>query len=88
MRSFFESCIVEAMAKYKIKILKDKCIGAASCVGIAPEVYQLDDKNIAYVVKEDGDTPENILLGAQSCPTNAIEIYDAETNEKIWPVSS
>ncbi|OIN88344.1 hypothetical protein COW80_02210 [Candidatus Beckwithbacteria bacterium CG22_combo_CG10-13_8_21_14_all_01_47_9] len=73
------------MPKYKVKILKDKCIGAASCVGIAPGVYQLDDKNIAYVVKEDGDTPENILLGAQSCPTNAIEIYDAETNEKIWP---
>jgi len=73
------------MAKYKIKILKDKCIGAASCVGIAPKVYQLDDKNIVKLVDENGDTPENILLGAQSCPTNAIEIYDAESNEKIWP---
>jgi ferredoxin len=73
------------MAKYKIKIIKDKCIGAASCVGIAPKIYQLDDKNIAYVVSEDGDTPENVLLGAQSCPTNAIEIYDNETGEKVWP---
>jgi len=73
------------MAKYKIKIIKDKCIGAASCVGIAPKVYQLDDKNIAYVVSEDGDTAENVLLGAQSCPTNAIEIYDNETGKKAWP---
>lgn len=73
------------MAKYKIKIIRDKCIGAASCVGIAPKVYQLDDKNIAVLVDEAGDTPENILLGAQSCPTNAIEIYDAVTDEKIWP---
>jgi len=73
------------MPKYKIKIIKDKCIGAASCVGIAPKVYQLDENNIAYIVAEAGDTPENILLGAQSCPTNAIEIYDAETNEKVWP---
>lgn len=73
------------MAKYKVKIIRDKCIGAASCVGIAPKVYQLDDKNIAILVDENGDTDENILLGAQSCPTNAIEIYDAATNEKVWP---
>jgi ferredoxin len=73
------------MAKYKVKIIREKCIGAASCVGIAPKVYQLDDKNIAYLVDENGDTDENILLGAQSCPTNAIEIYDVATNEKIWP---
>lgn len=73
------------MAKYKIKIIKDKCIGAASCVGIAPKVYQLDDQNIAYVVSEDGDTAENVLLGAQSCPTNAVEIYDNATGEKVWP---
>lgn len=76
------------MAKYKIKIIKEKCIGAASCVGIAPKVYQLDENNIVYVADEDGDTPENILLGAQSCPTNAIEIYDALTNKKVWPASS
>lgn len=76
------------MAKYKIKIIKEKCIGAASCVGIAPKVYQLDENNIVYVADENGDTPENILLGAQSCPTNAIEIYDALTNKKVWPASS
>jgi len=73
------------MAKYKIKVLKDKCISAAACVAIAPNVYKLDENNLVYVADENGDTPENILLGAQSCPTNAIEIYDAETNEKIWP---
>lgn len=73
------------MAKYKIKIIRDKCISAASCVGIAPGTYKLDDDNIAVLIAEDGDTPENILLGAQSCPTNAIELYDAETNEKVWP---
>lgn len=73
------------MAKYKIKIIRDKCIGAASCVGIAPKTYQLGEDNIVYLVDENGDTPENVLLGAQSCPTNAIEIYDAVTNEKVWP---
>lgn len=73
------------MAKYKVKIIEDKCIGAASCVGIAPQTYQMNDDNIAILLSDDKDTPENILLGAQSCPTNAIEIYDAETGEKVWP---
>lgn len=73
------------MAKYKVKIIRDKCIGAASCVGIAPKTFKLDEENIAVLISEDGDTPENILLGAQSCPTNAIEIYDTETKEKVWP---
>jgi ferredoxin len=75
------------MAKYKIKLLRDKCISAASCVGIAPKTYKLDDQNLVVLVNGDegGDPPETVLLGAQSCPTNAIEIYDAETNEKVWP---
>jgi len=76
------------MAKYKVKVIRDKCIGAASCVGIAPKTFKLDEENIAVLIGEDGDTPENILLGAQSCPTNTVEIYDAQTNEKVWPVSS
>lgn len=73
------------MAKYKVKVIRDKCIGAASCVGIAPKTFKLDEENIAVLISEEGDTPENILLGAQSCPTNAVEIYDAQTNEKVWP---
>ena len=73
------------MAKYKVKIIRDKCISAASCVGIAPGTFKLDDKNIAVLISEEGDAAKNVLLGAQSCPTNAIEIYDAKTNEKVWP---
>jgi len=75
------------MAKYKVKLLRDKCISAASCVGIAPKTYKLDDQNLVALVdgEEGGDTPENVLLGAQSCPTNAIEVYDAESGEKLWP---
>jgi ferredoxin len=73
------------MPKYKIKLIEDKCISAASCVGLAPKTYELDENNIVRLLSEEGDTPENILLGAQSCPTNAIEIYDTETNERVWP---
>ncbi len=72
------------MAKYKIKILRDICIGAASCVAISPRVFQLDNEAKAYIVDANGDTDENILAAAQSCPVNAIIIED-ENGKQIWP---
>lgn len=68
----------------KVYIDRDLCIGAASCVAIAPGVFQLDDENKAYVVKQDAADDETILLAAQSCPTKAIFLYDEDGNQ-IYP---
>ncbi len=73
------------MAKYKVKVLRDLCIGAASCVAIAPNVFQLDNEAKAIVLADGkNDTDENILAAAQSCPVNAIIIED-ENGNQIWP---
>ncbi len=85
--------------KLRIKVDPDLCIGAASCVTIAPETFQLNDENKA-VVFDHGNEPsgrtyereievtdaekENIILAAQSCPTLAIFIYD-ETGAQLYP---
>jgi len=68
----------------KIIIDRDLCIGAASCVAIAPGVFALDEENKAYVVNPDGADNETILLAAQSCPTRAIILLDKDGNQ-IWP---
>lgn len=70
--------------KYTVKVIRDKCIGAASCVGISPLTFRLDEENKAVVISEIEDAPENILLAAQSCPTAAIIIAD-EGGTQIWP---
>ena len=70
--------------KYKVKVIRSKCIAAASCVAIAPKVFGLDDKNLAYVISED-ELDDMKLLAAQSCPTAAIVIEDIETGQQIWP---
>lgn len=72
---------------YKPTVLRDKCIGAASCVAVAPKTFKLDDQNKAVVIQTTGDpdTDEAILLAAQSCPTAAIEVYDQD-GKKIWPL--
>lgn len=87
------------MPKIRVKVDEDLCIGAASCVTIAPETFQMNDENKANVLDhgtEPGgptyerwmevteDQMETILLGAQSCPTLAIFIYD-EAGKQLFP---
>ena len=71
--------------KYKVKVIRSKCIGAASCVAIAPKVFALDDKNLAYIISED-ELDDIKLLAAQSCPTSAIVVEEIATGKQIWPV--
>lgn len=72
------------IGKYKIKVIKSLCIGAATCVAISPNIFKLDEENKA-VILEGQDVPENILMAAQSCPTKAVIIVDTETNTQVWP---
>lgn len=73
-----------SQGKYRVKVVRSKCIGAASCVAIAPKVFGLDDKNLAYVISED-ELDDVKLLAAQSCPTAAIIVEDLETGKQVWP---
>ena len=74
------------IGKYKVKVVRDLCIGAASCVAVSPDTFQLDGENKAVIKETSKDAEDNILLAAQSCPTKAIVIIDAETGEQVWPV--
>jgi ferredoxin len=72
-------------AKYVIKVDVPGCIGAASCVAICPKVFALDDQQKAVILDPAGDTPENILMAAQSCPTKAVILEDRESGKQVWP---
>lgn len=72
--------------KYTVEILRDVCIGAASCVAIAPQTFGLDDENKVVIIESDWDEEEIILAAAQSCPVFAIVVKDAETGVQIFPV--
>jgi len=74
-----------AKTKYQVKVINDKCIGAASCVAVAAMTFKLNDANKADIIDQDGNIDEEKLLAAQSCPTAAIEVIDMATGEKIWP---
>ncbi len=73
------------IGKYKVEVIRDKCIGAASCVAIAPGVFKLDEENIATIIDQNGADDEMKLLAAQSCPTAAIIVTDTSTGQQVWP---
>jgi ferredoxin len=70
--------------KYRVKVIRSKCIAAGSCVAIAPKVFEFDAQNIATVISQD-ELDDIKLLAAQSCPTMAIIVEDIETGKQIWP---
>lgn len=74
------------VGKYQLKVVRDLCISAATCVAVAPAVFEMDTENKATVKEGATDIPENILLAAQACPARAIIVVDTETGQQVWPV--
>ena len=68
----------------KIVVDRNLCIGAASCVAVAPGVFELDAENKAVAYNPEGADAETILLAAKSCPTMAISVFDSDGNQ-IYP---
>jgi ferredoxin len=73
------------MAKYKIEIDRDTCIGDQLCCSEAPNTFDVDGDGIAVVMNLEGDEPDVILAAAQACPVDCIVLVDADTGKKVWP---
>lgn len=67
----------------EIRILREKCISAATCVVYAPSTFDLDNENIAVIKNGKWDRLEKIIASAQSCPIVAIEVYIK--GERVYP---
>lgn len=73
------------MGQYKVQVLRDLCIGAASCVAIAPKAFQLDNEAKAIILPTVGEESDQALLdGAKSCPVAAIIVTDQSGNQ-VYP---
>lgn len=73
------------MANYKGVVDRNLCIGAASCVAIAPTAFTLDNEAKAIVLPTASETDDQLILeAAQSCPVAAIFVYDQD-GKQIYP---
>ena len=66
-----------------INISRELCIGAAPCVAIAGNVFQLDDEGKAILVGPNEDD-QTTRLAAEACPVRAIFLYENDKTQ-IYP---
>lgn len=73
------------VGKLTIKVDRDLCIGAASCVAVAPKTYALDNDAKAVFLPSAQEENEEIQLdAAKACPVAAIIITD-ENGKQVYP---
>jgi ferredoxin len=75
-------------SKVRIKVINDLCISAATCIIHAPETFDLDEDDIAYVKEGTWDDAQTIIKAAKSCPTTAIIVEDMGGNQLYPEVKS
>jgi ferredoxin/predicted CopG family antitoxin len=77
-----------------LSIEQNLCMGAESCVRIAPEVFALDLSRLSSnqyeplgmkKVMDREVSSDSIISASQTCPYKAIKVADAETGEQIFP---
>jgi len=77
--------ITRKIRKYTMRIDQDLCIGAATCVAIAPKAWVLNDQAKAIILDTaDQESDEALLEAAKGCPVMAIIITD-ETGKQVFP---
>lgn len=68
-------------SKYQLVIDRELCIGAASCIAVAPKAFDLDNEAKVIILPTLADeTDETLLDAARSCPVSAIRITDHRGN--------
>jgi len=78
-----------------VSIDQDLCVGAESCVSLAPEVFSLDESQLGrrtsfeplgmIDVEERTVDSEKIVRAAKSCPYKAITVRDKNTDDRLAP---
>lgn len=73
------------VGKITVTVDRDLCIGAASCIAVAPKTFALDNEAKAVILDTASEeTFETILDSAKSCPVAAIILHD-ENGKQIFP---
>lgn len=77
--------IVKKIRTLTMRIDQDLCIGAATCIAVAPKAWTLNDEAKAIILDTaDSETDETLIEAAKACPVMAIFITD-ENGTQIFP---
>jgi ferredoxin len=77
--------VTRKIRKLTMRIDRNLCIGAATCIALAPKAWTLDNEAKAIILDTcDQESDESLLEAAKSCPVLAIFITD-DTGKQIFP---
>jgi ferredoxin len=72
-----------------VDVDKSLCIGCCSCEIIAPDVFQINKNSRSNpkssVINPKGAGINKIMNAAETCPTRAIRVENADTKERLYP---
>ena len=74
------------MAKYKIEIVEDECIGCGVCESTCGDNWELVEKDGQYKAKQKKKNVDDIGCNkeaAEVCPVNCIHIVETKTGNKV-----
>jgi len=81
--------------RLSVSVDQDLCLGAESCVALAPEVFSLDESQLGrrksteplgmIDVEEGTVDSDRIIRAAKSCPYKAIRILETKTSDQLVP---
>ena len=60
----------------KVVIDQEGCIGCGLCAGTCPEVFQMNDDNIAEVHTQPDKVTETVQEAVDGCPVQVISIEE------------
>lgn len=71
--------------KYIVEFDREGCIGAAACVAVCPDNWEMQDDGKPNLLRReiDEDELEQNKQAAEACPVNVIKIFDKETGDQI-----
>ena len=59
----------------EVRVDRAICAGTANCQYWAPDAFDLDEDNKAFVLEGATEDEEAVLAAAEGCPTGAIHVW-------------
>ena len=80
MKRVVGTCSTAAMGRMKIVVDHDECEANAVCVGILPDVFEVDDEDNLTVHQEypPADILDDVRKAVDSCPKRALALKEVD----------
>ena len=75
---------VSAKNRIIIEVDRGLCFGFGDCVDSQPDVFALDDEDVAIVIDPDAASVDDIIEAGMNCPVDAIIVTD-EQGQQLYP---